>query len=258
MISNMKRFVTILLAVAFAAATVLAQAPQYNGRVLGVLGGMGPAASADFMRIMAVKAPATIDQEHPTIILYSLPSTPDRTAYILGKGPDPEPNLIKGLQTLSGWGADILAVTCNTAHYYINHFRGTLDKPVVHIVEETVRASRERSAEGAWLCATLGTMKTGIYQDQAKKEGYSFFIPSEDLQPAIHEVTDLVKAGKYEESGKLLRKICKKLWKQNKVPIVAACTEIPIAYQYTGLPEEMCVSSLDALAEGCIRELYTK
>ena len=252
----MRKFALTILLTAIAVLSS-AQNPQYNGRVLGVLGGMGPAASAEFMRIMAVKAPATIDQEHPKIILYSNPTTPDRTAYILGKGPDPEPYLIDGLQTLSGWGADILAVTCNTAHYYIDRFRSQIDKPIVHIVDETVRASKERSPEGAWLTATSGTMKTGIYQKHADQVGYTFLIPSADLQPSIHEVTDLVKAGKYEESGKLLRKVCKKLWKERRVPIVAACTEIPIAYQYTGLPADMCVSSLDALADGCIRELYS-
>lgn len=236
--------------------TALCQNPSYNGKTLGVLGGMGPAASAEFMRIMAVKAPATIDQEHPKIILYSNPSTPDRTNYILGKGPDPEPDLIAGLKSLSSWGADFLAVTCNTAHYYIDNFRSQIDKPIVHIADETIKASKERSPEGAWLTATLGTMRTGVYQKHAEQVGYTFLIPSEDIQPDIHEVTDLVKAGKYAESGKLLKKVCKKLWKVKKVPIVAACTELPIAYQYTGLPEEMCVSSLEALADGCLRELY--
>jgi len=253
----MKRII-LFLSFVLTCAIALAQNPQYNGKVLGVLGGMGPAASAEFMKIMAVKAPATIDQQHPKIILYSNPQTPDRTAYILGNGPDPEPDLIAGLNALSSWGADILAVTCNTAHYYIDKFHSQIDKPIVHIADETIRASKERSPEGAWLTATLGTMKTGVYQKHAQQVGYTFLIPSEDIQPSIHEVTDLVKAGKYEQAGKLLRKVCKKLWKENKVPIVAACTELPIAYQYTGLPEDMCVSSLDALAEGCLRELYSR
>ena len=254
----MKRTVSIIImaALMLGGITLSAQNPKYNGKILGVLGGMGPAASADFMRLMVIKAPASIDQEHPKIILFSNPSTPDRTAYILGKGPDPEPDLIAGLQTLSGWGADILCVTCNTAHYYIDGFRESIDKPIVHICDETVRASKERSPEGAWLTATLGTMKTGIYQKHAEAVGYTFLEPDAKYQPDIHEVTDLVKAGKYEEAGKLLRKVCKKLWKEKRVPIVAACTELPIAYSYTGLPEDMCVSSLDALADGCIRELY--
>lgn len=253
----MKKTFVILIVAALTSLCATAQNKVYNGKTLGVLGGMGPAASAEFMRLMAAKAPASKDQEHPRIILYSNPGTPDRTAYLLGKGENPEPYLIEGLKTLSGWGADILAVTCNTAHYYIDRFRSKLDKPVVHIIDETVRESRARSAEGAWLTATLGTMKAGIYQKHAKDSGYRFFIPSEDLQPAIHEVTDLVKAGKFEESGKLFREVCEKLWAVKRVPVVAGCTEIPIAYEYTGLPKEMCISSLEALADGCLRELYS-
>lgn len=254
----MKSFARIIIATAllFSSASAFAQKPVYNGKTLGVLGGMGPAASAEFMRLIAAKAPAEKDQEHPRIILYSNPVTPDRTAYILGNGPDPEPYLIDGLNALTEWGADILAVTCNTAHYYIDGFRPQIKKPIVHIIDETIRESRERSAEGAWLLATFGTMKTGIYQKHAEQSGYTFLIPSDEIQPDIHYMTDLVKAGKYEEAGKLCKKVCKKLWKEKKVPIVAGCTEIPIAYDWSGLPADMCVSSLEALVDGCLRELY--
>ena len=70
-----------------------------NGLTLGVLGGMGPAATAEFQRLLAVKAPAGCDQEHPRMIVYSHTVTPDRTSFLLGKGPDPEPYLLDGLQT---------------------------------------------------------------------------------------------------------------------------------------------------------------
>ena len=249
--------IVISAALLLASVCAFAQKPVYNGKTLGVLGGMGPAASAEFMRLIAVKAPAEKDQEHPRVILYSNPTTPDRTAFILGKGPDPEPYLVYGLNSLCDWGADVLAVTCNTAHYYIDGFRDQIRKPIVHIIDETIRESRERSAEGAWLLATSGTMKAGIYQKHAEQSGYTFFVPSEELQPDIHYMTDLVKAGKYEEAGKLCKKICKKLWKEKRVPIVAGCTEIPIAYDWSGLDSSMCVSSLEALVDGCLRELYS-
>ena len=67
---------------------------------LGVLGGMGPAATADFMRLMAQKAPAGCDQEHPEMFIYSNTITPDRTTYLLGKGPDPRADIKRGVETL--------------------------------------------------------------------------------------------------------------------------------------------------------------
>lgn len=252
----MKRTVLLLILATFS-LSVFSQTPKYNGKTLGVLGGMGPAASADFMRLMAVKAPARIDQEHPRIILLSNPDTPDRNAFIFGSGDDPEPVLLAGLLTLSGWGADILAVTCNTAHYYIDHFRDKLDKPLVHIVEETLREAGERSPEGAWLTATVGTIKAGIFQKHAEQSGYNFIVPDDETQREVQEVIWMVKAGNYEGAGKQMREVCEKLWEIRRIPIVAACTEIPLAYERTGLPADMCISSLEALADGCIRALYT-
>ncbi len=203
--------------------------PVYNGKTLGVLGGLGPAASADFMRLLVVKAPATVDQEHPRVILLSQPQTPNRNDFIFGVGEDPEPALWSGLQLLSSWGADILCVTCNTAHYYIDHFRSRLDKPLVHIIDETVGAARERSPEGAWLTATLGTIKAGIFQDNAARSGYAFVVPDEETRNEVQEVINTVKAGRYKEAGALMRAVCLKLWSVRDIPVVAACTEIPIA-----------------------------
>ncbi|MBR5100983.1 MAG: aspartate/glutamate racemase family protein [Bacteroidales bacterium] len=231
---------------------------KHNGLTLGVLGGMGPAATAEFQRLLAVKAPAECDQDHPRMIVYSHTVTPDRTTYLLGKGPDPEPYLLDGLQTLIRWGADRLAVTCNTAHHFIDKFleQGLISVPVIHIVEETIRSCRERSPEGAWLTATLGTMNTGIYQQHASASGYRFLIPDEAMRERIHAVTDLVKAGRQQEAGIRYRAIVETLWKEARIPVVQACTELPVAWQQAGLPAEMGISSLEALADGCIRELY--
>lgn len=225
-------------------------------KILGVLGGMGPLATADFLKIMAEKAPAECDQDHPRTIVYEYTATPDRTTYLLGKGPDPRPFLREGLETLIKWGADYLCVTCNTVHFFIDEFRSELSRPVVHIIEETVRKAATLSPSGAWLTATLGTMKTGLYQKYAKQSGYNFDTPSPELQAAIHDVTDLVKAGKVAEAGAKFRPIVEGLWKIKQQPIIGACTEIPMAYAATGLPKELHISSLEALADGCIRELY--
>ena len=229
-----------------------------NGLTLGVLGGMGPAATAEFQRLLAEKAPAGCDQEHPRMIVYSHTVTPDRTTYLLGKGPDPEPYLLDGIRTLVGWGADRLAVTCNTAHHFIDEFieKGLVDVPVIHIIDETIRTCMECSPKGAWLTATLGTMKTGIYQKHAASSAYRFLIPDERMQERIHDVTDMVKGGHQQEAGNRYKAIVEELWQIERLPVVCACTELPVAWQKAGLPPEMGISSLEALADGCIRELY--
>ena len=227
-------------------------------QTLGVLGGMGPAATADFLRVLAERTPADFDQEHPRMIVYSNTITPDRTTFLLGKGPDPTEHIKAGLNQLIDWGADILCATCNTAHYFIDGFRGEISKPIVHIIDETIRTAKERSPQGAWLTATLGKMRTGLYQKHAQDNAYDFRIASPELQVEIHDVTDMVKAGKCKEAGEKFKGIIEQLWAIEKLPIVGACTEIPIAYANTGLDPQMGISCLEALADGCIRELYYK
>lgn len=227
-------------------------------KTLGVLGGMGPAATADFQRVLAEKSPATTDQEHPRMIVYSHTAVPDRTTFLLGKGPDPTEHIREGLESLVEWGADYLCVTCNTAHCFVDTFKDQLKKPLIHIVDETIRQSAEISPKGAWLTATLGTIKTGLYQRHAEDCGYNFRLPSQEQQEEIQDVIVKVKAGQHKEAGEKFRAIVEQLWEVEKLPVVCACTEIPIAYANTGLDPKMGISSLEALADGCIRVLYNK
>lgn len=146
---------------------------------LGILGGMGPAAAAEFLRLLAAGAPAQNDAGHPYLLMLSDPGIPDRTDGILGAGPDPLPAMRRDLLRLAEWGADLLAVPCNTAHHFIDRFRADLPIPLVHIVEATVDAARRRSPQGAWLLSTSGTRACGIYPACAERRGYRFLHPSE-------------------------------------------------------------------------------
>ena len=192
------------------------------------------------------------------MIVYSHTAVPDRTTFLLGKGPDPTEHIKEGLESLVEWGADYLCVTCNTAHCFVDTFKDQLKKPLIHIVDETIRQSAEISPKGAWLTATLGTIKTGLYQRHAEDCGYNFRLPSQEQQEEIQDVIVKVKAGQHKEAGEKFRAIVEQLWEVEKLPVVCACTEIPIAYANTGLDPKMGISSLEALADGCIRVLYNK
>jgi aspartate racemase len=229
---------------------------KHPNKMLGVLGGMGPAATAEFMRLMAELAPARLDQEHPEMIVYNHTATPNRTDYILGNGLDPMPELKYGINKLVEWGANVLVVTCNTAHYFLDQIRSEISIPLIHIIEETIRRSKELSPEGAWVTATIGTVKTGLYQKHADKMNYSFRYPAASEQEIIHEITNLVKAGEIQKAGKQYREVIEKLWEREKLPIVGACTELPMAYCYTGLENSKFISSLESLAHGTIKYLY--
>jgi aspartate racemase len=217
---------------------------------------MGPAATAEFLRILAQNAPAQRDQEHPRIIVLSDPSIPDRNQAVFGSGDDPTPLLRCGLERLIEWGADVLAVPCNTAHFFIDRFRRELTAPFVHIVEATVGLAIEKSPRGAWLLSTSGTRRSGLYTDYARRVGYRFLDPSEAEQERIQESLTRVKAGKMPEAGAALRKVIEKLWERENTLVVTACTELPLAYAVSGLPKDREVSSLQALGDACIACLY--
>ncbi|MCC8194689.1 MAG: amino acid racemase [Deltaproteobacteria bacterium] len=225
-------------------------------KTLGVLGGMGPAACAEFMRLLAEKSPAGRDQEHPIMYVLSDPHIPDRTAAVNGTGPDPTGRLRSDLLTVAGWGVDYLAVPCNTAHIFIDRFREELPVPLIHIVEETVAACQRKSPEGAWLLATEATCKTGLYQRYAEKRGYTFLEVSPEAQNDVTEALTLVKAGRMTEAGDRMRNVVEGLWRIENLDIATACTELPLAYDASGLPRDRSVSSLGALSDACLRVLY--
>lgn len=225
-------------------------------KALGVLGGMGPAASAEFLRILAAKAPAATDQEHPVIYMISDSRIPDRSSAILGKGADPSPLLRQDLLSLAQMGADLLAVPCNTAHYFIDKFRGELPVPLIHIVEATALAARRLSESGSWLLCTLGTLRSGLYQQYAASIEYPLSFPDADIAARAQESICLVKSGDMRAAGALMRDIVLDLWQAKDLPVMAACTEIPLAYRASGLPPERMVSSLDTLAAACLDILY--
>ena len=175
----------------------------------------------------------------------------------MGLGPDPLPVIRKNLFTLAEWGADVLAVPCNTAHYFIDRFREELPVPLVHIVEATVEAARELSQGNcSWLLATDGTQKSLIYPVCAERMRYHFLKPSQSQQDRVQKCVRLVKGGDLKTAGELMREVVQELWGERDVPVTMGCTELPLAYEASGLPLERQVSSLKALSDECIRVLY--
>jgi len=108
--------------------------PVVRSPVVGILGGMGPAATADFYAKLTSRTPAVSDQDHLRVIIWSDPTIPDRSRALTGEGPDPTPTLRRGAQGLRAAGASLLAVPCNTAHAFLPGIMDGLDIPVVDMI----------------------------------------------------------------------------------------------------------------------------
>lgn len=227
-----------------------------NGKKLGVLGGLGPAASAEFLRQLANKCPAQKDQEHPVVYMIADCDIPDRTTAIFGKGESPLPKIKADLLQLAEMGADVLAVPCNTAHYFIDQFVEELPIPLVHIIDATVLAAKALSPEGAWMLSTTGTRACGLYQECAKKHNYTLYIPNDAQSQLAMDAIGFIKANNYPEAGKVLRGMVEELWAERDLPVMTACTELPLAYDASGLPQEKAVSSIGALVDATVKVLY--
>lgn len=225
-------------------------------QILGVLGGMGPAASAEFMRLLTLKSPAGRDQEHPVVYLLSDSHIPDRGEAVSGVGPDPTDRLKADFEQLISWGSDVLATPCNTAHVFIDRFCDTLTKPYLHIVKETIKSCMNKSPQGAWLLATTATCGTGLYERHAAEMGYTFYKVTDEVQARVQSIVALVKAAKMEEAGSVMREVVEGLWKERDILVATACTELPLAYDASGLSAERNVSSLAALSDACLEYLY--
>jgi aspartate racemase len=225
-------------------------ATQREGPTLGVLGGLGPAAGVEFLRLFTVGWPAARDQDHPRVILLSEPAIPDRTAALRGAGPDPTPYLSEALDQLAVWGADLLAVPCNTAFAFIDETVAAV--PIVHTVAVTLDAAQVRAPAGAWLLATDGCLISGAYQRHADKRGYPVREPNPGVARRVHECIELAKAGRLADATRLFDEVLDEL--PDEWPPLLACTELSLIRPLSR-HRRPSVDSTQVLAAECVRRL---
>ncbi|SKB71511.1 aspartate racemase [Arthrobacter sp. 31Cvi3.1E] len=201
-------------------------------RVVGILGGMGPAATADFYMKLVQATPALSDQDHLQVIIWSDPTIPDRTEALLAHGPDPTPMLISGARLLQRAGAEMLAVPCNTAHAFLGEVQEAVDLPIVHMIEETAKHVQrlEPRITRLGLLSTTGTQKAGLYQTWMERIGVQVLVPRAGSQEdAVMTSIRAIKAG---NSGADVREqltyAATELIDAGAQAVIGGCTEIPV------------------------------
>ena len=220
------------------------------GKILGVLGGMGPAAAAEFLRLLALHTPAKTDQEHIITYMIGDPTIPDRTEFILGGSVNPAPKIKANLDKLIAMGAEVLASPCNTAHYFIDEMQ--LNVPLIHIIKETIKATMEIDSR-AFLISTLGTKKSVLFEKHSKALGLEIITPDESVANLVQQSINCIKANDIKKGGEHIKKAILSLWEREDLPVILGCTELPLAYTASGLESQRVVSSLEALAKACVK-----
>lgn len=222
--------------------------------MLGVIGGMGPLATADFYRKLIEATPAESDEQHIPVLIHAVPQVPSRPAAILRGGPSPLPALLAARDRLLAAGATLLAMPCNTAHYWYDDLVAGCDVPFIHIVD-AVAAQLPAGARALGIVATRATLQTRVFDERLAARGIALAAPDEaSYDRAVQPAIDAVKRGAPAEGGRLLEPVVTALLAGGASAIVLACTELPIALDAIASPlRGRCIDSTDALARACVR-----
>lgn len=223
---------------------------------LGVLGGMGPLATADFLRKLVKKTPADIDQKHIPVLLYGDCTTPDRTASVVGTGPSPLPHLLAGIRFLNEQGARAICIPCNSAHCWYDDMQAASSVPILHIVKASAAqvGRKNPKASRVGVLSTLGTHRMGIYRHMLTDLGYEVVTPTDDeFDTLISPAIAMNKANQWTEAEHLYDAAAERLWERGAEIIVLGCTEIPFGMerQYRANATKF-VDSNDALVDAVL------
>ena len=208
-------------------------------KTIGILGGMGPMATADLFRKIIERTKASRDSEHIRVYIDSDAAIPDRTAAILHGGEDPVPEMTTALRHLEACGADCILMACNTAHHFLPRLQEMTKTPILDMPAITARRCRELyPGRRAAVLGTTGTLDTGLYDRALEREGVPFLLP-DDTQRAelMRFIYDVVKASKpFAPEAESWGCLLDGLRQRGADYFILACTELPILANALGDP----------------------
>ncbi|EFL07256.1 MULTISPECIES: aspartate/glutamate racemase family protein [Actinomycetes] len=211
--------------------------------IAGVLGGMGPAATAEFYAKLVARTAADRDQDHLRVAIWADPTVPDRVAAVLGGSTDPYPALLAGAEKLRDLGASVIAIPCHTAHFFLDRLAADSGVPFVDMVAETAEFLAGRTGP-VGLLGTRGTIAAGLYQRRVP--AVEWVVPSEAGQREVDAAVAAVKRGELADGAAHFDRALADV----DTPLsVLACTELPlVAGKSAGV-----LDPTDLLADAVIR-----
>jgi len=221
---------------------------------LGILGGMGPAASAEFVNRLIQQTPATCDQEHIPFVLWNEPRIPDRSTSMQSGDNLPLPWLEDGIKGLKFAGCDYIVIPCNSAHFWYSQLT-KIGVPILHIVDSVATELKKLNLDNQkiGILGTQGTIESGLYQYHLNRQGWECITPTkQEMTGLVTPAIALIKANKIKQSQLMLIKAIHSLIDRGAQAIVLGCTELPLAIrtnQEEGIP---IVNSIDSLVTAAI------
>lgn len=228
--------------------------------LLGILGGMGPLATVDFLGKLTRLTPAGCDQDHLAWVTVSQPAIPDRSAAIQGGNDGPSPYLTKGTAWLAGQGVALIAIPCNTSHFWYEQMQAASGVPILHIADATIEELKlcEGPIGTVAILATRGTVQAGIYSKRLLAGGFDLTDVDEAEQTVVDAIIKAIKGGDVGTGRDAMRALLKDLAKRGVKTVILGCTELPIAHMVRTGDAPSGVQAIDtslALATVSLRRL---
>lgn len=224
-----------------------------NTLTLGVLGGLGPMSGVYFCELLTEHTKADCDQQHLNFLLSSYAQTPDRTDFILGRSADnPLPDMLAALRRLEGAGAELIAIPCNTAHYFYESIADAATVPVINIIDQTVAFCQSCGYRRVGVLATEGTVASGAYESVLLRAGLTYVVPSSEDQATVSRIIyGQIKKG-LSPDREAFERVVAHLLADGCDTVILGCTELSLLKRSFGLGTA-CTDSLEVLACAAIR-----
>jgi len=221
---------------------------------LGIIGGMGPQATAYFFSRIVEHTDANKDQEHIDIVIFNHATMPDRTKAILS-GDDNLviDKLVEDAKKMEALGVENIAIPCNTSHFFYDRVQRKVNIPIINMVHETVAyiINHNNKINKIGIMATDGTIQTKTYENECIAHGVEAILPSGEKQKIVMSIIyDEIKKGKKGSMDKFMS-VVEALRANGCDAIILACTELSYFKQYCDLPD-YCVDSMDVLVRKSI------
>ena len=202
-------------------------------KIVGILGGMGPLATADFFRKIVLLTDAANDQEHLRIIIDNNTSIPDRTECIINNSENPLPHLIESARKLESAGASFLTMPCNTAHYFYDGIIKNINIPFLNMITETAVEiiAEHPGIQKIGLLATEGTCKSRIYEEYFKRYHIDIITPDDKHQQYITDLIYAIKEGNDKINLDNIHSAIDYVKNCGAEVLVLGCTELPVAFE---------------------------
>lgn len=222
-------------------------------KTVGVMGGLGPEATADFFAKLIAATPAACDQDHLHILIDNNPKVPNRHLAIRGESPSVGPDLVAMARRLEDAGADFVVMVCNTAHAWTNDIRSAVSIPFVSFIEEVVDHIAGAYPPGpVGIMAADGCLEAQLYQEALKARGFEPVCWDHDKLERFMTLVFRIKAGERDEAmGREMAALAEDLASRGASLIISGCTEIPLVLDEADVRVPL-VSSSDLLVQRTI------